>query len=103
MQEKSLAVNVFDEGNSSSQQTSEQQEKTQPAQNGSNSQLKTGDGQPFTKQVTDTNGGPGIVPQNDGGVMVYAPWIGAGLIFIAILVALFVIIRKLNKKDSAKK
>lgn len=98
MDNNKLAVNVFDEGNSSSQQTPVQQEKTQTTQNGTSGQLKTSDGQPFTKQVTDTNAGPGIVPKTDDSMMTYAPWIGAGVIAIVILVALLVILRKVGRK-----
>lgn len=94
MQEKSLAVNVFDEGNSSSQQVPEQRQ----TQSETNNQLKTKDGEPFTKQVTDTSGGPGITSRSDDGTIGYMLWVGAGIVFAVILIALFVIIRKLNKK-----
>lgn len=98
MQDKSLAVNVFDEGNSSPQQTPEQQQTTQSNQNETNSQLKTSDEQAFDKQPTDTHSGLGLNNRSDDGVMAYVPWIGAGIVAIVILIALFTILRKLSKK-----
>lgn len=96
MQEKSLAVNVFDEENSS-QRTPEQEQTMTPAHNGTSDQPKTSDGQPFTKQVTDTTMGPGITPKDDS-IATYAPWIVAVLMGIVILVALWAIIRRTKKR-----
>lgn len=90
MTQKLLAVNVF-EGDEPAEPTPE----TQTPPENKNEQ---GTEQPSTTETTTTQ--TPTETQNEMGqdnLTAYAPWVAAGIVVAVILIALLVIIRKLNK------
>lgn len=92
-----LAVNVFGEENKTNE-TTPQQNTQKPADQ---PDAKTPSS---TEQGTNTTTTQVVAPQDDNAAMqnalsVSVPWIAAGIVAIVILIALFTILRRLNKKS----
>lgn len=92
-----LAVNVFEESKTPEQSTpTPQQQNQQPADQ---PEART----PETTQQENSTTTTQVGAQDDSATMqnslsISIPWIAAGLVAVVILIALFTILRKLNKQ-----
>lgn len=91
-----LAVNVFGEEKKQDEGVQQQNAQRQTAQPEDKTPSSTG-------QETGTTNTQVTASQDDGAAMqnalsISTPWIAAGVVAIVILIALFTIIRKLNRK-----